>query len=290
MLIENGRYNEAAQVLLLEALPETDLHLLKISELIDLERTISKDVLSLANQTSGENRFRFVLYAAFSILSSLLMAGLAVYFGNKMSRQLEEMNEYLEEKVSERTESLLDTQKELLENNNELTRLASTDTLTGLYNRAYMNDVLKREHSRYRRYRQHFGIILIDIDHFKQVNDSHGHDVGDLILTQMANQLKTAVRNSDFVGRWGGEEFLICSTTIEAGDIEAIAENIRIAISETKFDIINYLTISLGCAIIQPQEEIGSLIKRADVALYQAKNAGRNQTRVSTVNTCSQVT
>ncbi len=284
MLIENGSHNDASQVLLLEALPETDLLLLMISNLIDLQRSNSKDVLSLAYQTSDDNRLRFVLYAVFSILGCLLMATLAVYFGNKMSGQLEEMNDYLEEKVSERTESLLDTQKELLEDNNELTRLASTDPLTGLFNRTYMNDVLKREYSRYQRYRQIFGIIIIDVDHFKQVNDSHGHDVGDLILTQIAHQLKTAVRNSDFVGRWGGEEFLICCTTIETGDIEAIAENIRIAIAETEFGIIKKLTISLGCAIIQPQEEIGSLIKRSDIALYQAKNDGRNQTMVSAVN------
>ena len=249
--------------------------------LIDLARNNSTEVLSLAYQTADTNRLRFMLYAVFSLLASLAVAGLAVYFGNKMAWQLEEMNDYLEEKVSERTESLLDTQKELVENNNELARLASTDPLTGLYNRNYMNDILLREHSRYQRYGQLFGIILIDIDHFKRVNDLHGHDAGDLILTQMAQQLKTAVRNSDFVARWGGEEFLICCSTIETWDIKAIAEHIRMTIAETEFDIIHKLTISLGCAIIQPEEDIGSLIKRSDIALYQAKNGGRNQTVVS---------
>jgi diguanylate cyclase (GGDEF)-like protein len=225
-----------------------------------------------------------MLYALFTIFASLAVGSIAVYSGNKLTRQLEEMNNYLEEKISERTESLLDTQKELLEDNTNLARLASTDPLTGLFNRNYMNDILQREYSRYQRYGQLFGIILIDVDHFKRVNDIHGHDVGDMVLTQVAQQLKAAVRNTDFVGRWGGEEFLICCSTTDTGDIEAIAENVRIIIAESEFEIVENLTVSLGCALIHPKEDIGSLIKRSDVALYEAKHGGRNQTKVSTAD------
>ena len=281
VLFENGNHNEALKIMRLEAMPLTNSMMQKFALLHDQQRSNNVAVASMVKESSDENKLRFGLYATFTVLVSLLAAGLAVYFGLKMSRELDNIDDYLEEKVSERTETLLDTQKELIEDNNELARLASTDPLTGLFNRAYMNDILKREQSRYQRYGQPFGIIMIDIDHFKRINDSYGHDAGDLILTQTAKQLKAAVRNSDFVGRWGGEEFIICCTTIDIEDIESIAENIRAFIEETDFDIINTLTVSLGCAIIKPDEDIASLIKRSDIALYEAKNGGRNQTRVS---------
>ena len=284
VLLEHGGANQATEVLLEEVLPDTERLLQNIHLLIDLQRENSTELLSLSDETADANRQRLMLYALFTIFASLAGGSIAVYSGNKLTRQLEEMNNYLEEKISERTESLLDTQKELLEDNTNLARLASTDPLTGLFNRNYMNDILQREHSRYQRYGQLFGIILIDVDHFKRVNDMHGHDVGDMVLTQVAQQLKAAVRNTDFVGRWGGEEFLICCSTTDTGDIEAIAENVRITIAESEFEIVENLTVSLGCALIHPKEDIGSLIKRSDVALYEAKHGGRNQTKVSTAD------
>ena len=284
VLLEHGGANQATKVLLEEVLPDTERLLQNIHLLIDLQRENSTELLSLSDETADANRQRFMLYALFTIFASLAVGSIAVYSGNKLTRQLEEMNNYLEEKISERTESLLDTQKELLEDNTNLARLASTDPLTGLFNRNYMNDILQREYSRYQRYGQLFGIILIDVDHFKRVNDIHGHDVGDMVLTQVAQQLKAAVRNTDFVGRWGGEEFLICCSATDTGDIEAIAENVRIIIAESEFEIVENLTVSLGCALIHPKEDIGSLIKRSDVALYEAKHGGRNQTKVSTAD------
>lgn len=285
VLFINGSQREATKVLLEDVLPKTEPQLARLSELVTIQRDNASEVLQLATQTADDNRMRFFLYAVFSVIASLIVAALAVYYGQKLTHQLEEMTDYLEEKVSERTESLLDTQKELIEDNNELARLASTDTLTGLFNRNYMGEILNKEHSRYQRHNHRFGIILIDIDYFKKVNDTHGHDVGDRVLAQMAHYLASAVRNSDYIGRWGGEEFLICCTTIETGDIQPVADNIRNFIANAEFDVIDRLTISLGCAIIQPGESIESLIKRADVALYQAKNNGRNKTMVSAVGT-----
>lgn len=282
-LFQNGSQHEATRILLEQVLPKTESQLDKVSELAAIHYDSASEVLLLASQTADANRSRFTFYAVCSILASLIIAALAIYHAQRLSGQLENMSDYLEEIVSERTESLLDTQKELLEDNNELSRLASTDALTGLFNRNHMNDILEKEHSRYLRYGHFFGIILIDIDHFKQINDTHGHDVGDQVLTRMAQQLKSAIRNSDFIGRWGGEEFLICCTAIETDDIRSIAENIRNSIAHTEFDVIDRLTISLGCAIIQQEESIFSLIKRSDIALYQAKNNGRNQTIISTM-------
>ncbi len=283
VLFLNGSQREAKQILLNDVLSKTKPLLDKLSELITAQHDIASKAMHIANQFADTNRFYFILSAIFSIFISLIVAALAMHYEQKLSRQLEEMNDYLEEKVSQRTESLLDTQKELLEDNTELTRLASTDPLTGLFNRTYLNDILKREYSRFQRHGHQFGVILIDIDHFKQVNDTHGHDVGDKVLTHIAQQFKSAVRISNFIGRWGGEEFLICCTSIGADDIQSMAENIRNNIYLAEFDVIDKLTISLGCAIIQSGETIESLIKRSDIALYEAKNNGRNQTMVSTM-------
>jgi len=284
VLFINGSRKEATQIFIGKILPRAEPQLKQLAKLVEKQRGDAEQALELANNSAKANRERFVIYAAFSIFISLIVAFLAVVFGQRLSRQLEELTNYLEDKVQERTESLLDTQKELLEDNNELARLASTDNLTGLFNRNHINEILANEHSRYQRHSHRFGIIMLDIDHFKPVNDNYGHDAGDLILKHLAKQLGAAVRSSDHVGRWGGEEFLICCTTIKPDDLLAIAENIRQTIARSKFEIVNKLTVSLGCAIIQPGETIDELIKRADVALYEAKNNGRNQSVISAMD------
>jgi len=281
MLFNRDSRDELRQDLFNEIISKTTLQLDQLDELLLIQRQGVKTALEQADEAARANRMRFVYYAVFSILVSLIVAILAVIYGQRLSRQLEELTEYLEDKVLERTESLLDTQKELLENNDELARLATTDNLTGLFNRNRMNDILANEYSHYKRHNHSFGIIMIDIDHFKSVNDNHGHDVGDLILVQLAEYLENAVRNSDYVARWGGEEFLVCCTTIKPGDIFLIAENIRKIIAAADFKVVHNLTVSLGCAIIHPHETIEELIKRSDIALYEAKNNGRNQSVIS---------
>ena len=285
VLFLNGSRKEATQVLMTEVLPKTRPQQARLTELLEMQQEEAQQVMLTVGQTSKENQHNFALYAVLLIAISLLVAGLAVYFGrrlsNQLSSQMEELNDYLEDKVNEATESLLDTQKELLEDNNELAKLASTDNLTGLFNRNHMSEILQNEHSRFIRHFHKFGIIMIDVDHFKNINDNYGHDIGDQVLIQLAKLFEPSIRTTDHVGRWGGEEFLICCTTLETNDIQPIAETIRKIISEAYFEVVDRLTISLGCAIIQTGESINELIKRADVALYEAKNNGRNQTVVS---------
>lgn len=284
MLFNSDSRDKLRQDLLREIMSKTTMQLNQLEKLLINQREGVRQALELADEIARENRMRFLYYAVISILISLTVATLAIVYGQRLSRQLEGLTDYLEDRVQERTESLLDTQKELLENNNELARLASTDSLTGLFNRNRMNEILTNEYSRYKRHKQNFGIIMLDIDHFKSVNDNHGHDVGDLILVELARHLKNAVRNADSVARWGGEEFLICCTTIKHGDIFLIAENIREVIATADFNTVNNLTVSLGCAIIHPHEAIEALIKRADIALYDAKNNGRNRSVVSAMD------
>ncbi len=281
VLFLNGSRDEANKVLLQEVLPKTAPLLSHLSELTQMQRMDVEKALLLASQEAEYNRTRITLFSIFAVLISLIVTIVAIWYGRKLSSQLQEMNTYLEQKIYERTESLLDTQKELLEDNSELTRMALTDNLTGLSNRTHMNQILHKEYSRFERHNQRFGIIMLDIDHFKAINDKFGHDAGDTVLKKLASIFEKAIRTSDFIARWGGEEFLICCTTIEEEDLLPIAETIRQLVASTDFDKKGQITASLGCAAIVKGETSADLIKRADVALYEAKNNGRNQSMVS---------
>ncbi|MBT8433155.1 MAG: diguanylate cyclase, partial [Gammaproteobacteria bacterium] len=281
VLFLNGSRDEASKILLQEVLPKTAPLLSHLSELTQAQRMDVQKVLLMASSDAEKNRIQIVIFSVIAVLVSLTVTFVAIWYGRKLSGQLQNMNNYLEQKIYERTESLLDTQKELLEDNSELTRMALTDNLTGLSNRTSMNQILRKEFSRFERHDHRFGIIMLDIDHFKNVNDSYGHDTGDTVLQELASIFENAIRASDFVARWGGEEFLICCTTIEEEDLLPIAETIRKLVATTKFESAGQITASLGCAAIIKGESIGELIKRADVALYEAKNNGRNQSVVS---------
>ena len=281
VLFLNGSRDEASSVLLREVLPKTAPLLAHLSELTQMQRLDVEKALLLASQNAQDSRNRITLFSIIAVLISLTVTFIAIWYGRKLSGQLQDTNNYLEQKIYERTESLLDTQKELLEDNSELTRMALTDNLTGLSNRTHMNQILHKEFSRFERHNQRFGIIMLDIDHFKAINDKYGHDAGDTVLKKLAATFASAIRSSDFIARWGGEEFLICCTTIEEEDLLPIAETIRQLVANTPFDHKGQITASLGCAAIVKGESIGDLIKRADVALYEAKNNGRNQSMVS---------
>lgn len=281
VLFLNGSRDEASKVLLQEVLPKTAPLLSHLSELTQAQRMDVQKALLLATSDAETSQTQIAIFAIFAVLVSLAVTCIAIWYGHKLSGQLQDMNNYLEQKIYERTESLLDTQSQLLEDNSELTRMALTDSLTGLSNRTHMNQILHKEFARFERHHQRFGIIMVDIDHFKQVNDNFGHDVGDEVLKKLAYIFEGAIRTSDSVARWGGEEFLICCTTIEEIDLLPIAETIRKLVANTDFERANQITASLGCAAIVKGETIGELIKRADIALYEAKNNGRNQSVVS---------
>ncbi len=281
VLFLNGSRDEASKVLLREVLPKTAPLLSHLAELTQAQRMDVQKALLLANSEAEDSRAQITMFSIIAVLVSLTVTVVAVWYGRKLSSQLQDMNSYLEQKIYERTESLLDTQKELLEDNTELTRMALTDNLTGLSNRAHMNQILHKEFSRFQRHNQCFGIIMLDIDKFKSINDNFGHDTGDTVLKKLALIFDSAIRNSDYIARWGGEEFLICCTTIGEEDLLPIAETIRQLVDNTVFETVGRISASLGCAAIVNGESITGLIKRADVALYEAKNSGRNRSIVS---------
>lgn len=176
----------------------------------------------------------------------------------------------LEEKVKERT-------KEIEAKNLQLKTLASTDHLTGLYNRSQLDKTLEEKFKYCRRYNSTVGVIMIDIDFFKQVNDQYGHQVGDTILREFADLLTCCSRETDIIGRWGGEEFLIVVNNIDKENLIKLAEKLRVRVETHTFPFLKHKTASFGTALYHPDDEINELVARADKALYNAKNNGRNR-------------
>ncbi len=168
-------------------------------------------------------------------------------------------------------------EKELQQSNLDLARLSATDKLTQLYNRLKLDEVLENELARVKRNGPAFAVIIIDVDHFKEVNDNYGHHLGDQVLIGLADILRSNLRVTDIFGRWGGEEFLIISpnSSIESG--AATAEKIRRVIEKTCFQSEIKITCSFGVSISVQEDSVSAILIRADEALYQAKRKGRNR-------------
>ena len=172
---------------------------------------------------------------------------------------------------------------ELKEANRKLGELSFRDGLTGLYNRRYLDDFLDREISRSQRYRSSFSLMIFDIDHFKKINDSYGHQVGDLVLKALSASLVGIARQTDVVARYGGDEFCVVlpetdldRALISAKRLRKVVEGLDIPIASQTIKI----TISVGVASFSPlikETTISRLIEMADRALYSAKNSGRNK-------------
>ena len=165
-------------------------------------------------------------------------------------------------------------------NEQRLEVLTITDPLTQIFNRFKIDGVLEKEIHRSQRYLSQLSIIMIDIDNFKQVNDDFGHTTGDLILSQIAQILQNNIRETDTLGRWGGEEFMIICPENDAKETCLLAEKLRGKIEEQTFPKIISKTCSFGVAEFNPHDNHQSLLKRADKALYAAKNNGKNQVKV----------
>jgi two-component system, cell cycle response regulator len=157
---------------------------------------------------------------------------------------------------------------------------AVTDPLTGLYNRRYFDDALTEYLDAFQRIDKPIGMILLDIDHFKKVNDTHGHDVGDDVLRQIAACLLEFTRYHDVVARLGGEEFAILSPNVSQSQLYGLAERFRTAVSSLTVETGNVtlrITLSAGVALWDGRESGDMLYKRADSQLYEAKRKGRNR-------------
>ena len=206
-------------------------------------------------------------------LSVFILLLFAMSLGMLVLKQFAEMRNKLEALVDERTEEL--RLKSL-----ELERQATHDKLTGLFNRRYVDDYLQREIDSSRRHNRPLTIALADIDHFKRVNDSHSHLIGDKVLCRMSDILVNRCRKTDVVARYGGEEFLLCFPDTSAEFAEQICSQIRRAVEKTDWSDIGEgirLTISFGIAEIGNDSRRTTILNDADTRLYQAKHKGRNR-------------
>ncbi len=165
----------------------------------------------------------------------------------------------------------------------EIYRLTTIDGLTQIYNKRYFLETLEREIARSNRYRRDMSLVMFDLDHFKKINDSHGHLAGDSVLKILASTIKAKIRREDLFARYGGEEFAIVLPEIDGYNAHQFAEKTRRIVETTDFRFENTkidVTISMGVATLDPDTaDSAALIKRSDERLYEAKGAGRNCVR-----------
>lgn len=156
-------------------------------------------------------------------------------------------------------------------------QMASVDQLTGLYNRYKFTELFVSLYSTMVKRENDMSLIILDIDHFKHINDTYGHNVGDKVLVELAKILKNHFRNVDIVGRWGGEEFVILVPTADIDTAQKIAEKIRLNIEQSEILKDETITSSFGVTQIKSGDSLEFVIARADEALYDAKETGRNK-------------
>lgn len=175
---------------------------------------------------------------------------------------------------------LILTQRDIskrVEKEAELKRLATTDMLTGLINRARFDYLIKHEIGRLNRYIRPFSLIMLDVDYFKSINDSLGHDAGDQVLAALSKLLEENLREADYCARWGGEEFIILAPETTLAKAVKLADKVRHRIRCSHFPGVGRVTVSMGVVEVIPHESQKSVMKRVDNALYRAKEKGRDR-------------
>jgi len=177
-------------------------------------------------------------------------------------------------------------QEELRQANEQLKLVSHTDHLTGLFNRRYLMDILDRELSRVKRNGGVLSLMILDIDHFKEINDRYGHQGGDIILAEVSSLFRQELRVYDTAARYGGDEFVAVIPNASLPEATAVAERVRRAIERTRFsDTLEgvLLTVSIGISVypFPGMETVEDLIREADGALYRAKASGRNRVEAS---------
>jgi diguanylate cyclase (GGDEF)-like protein len=184
-------------------------------------------------------------------------------------------------RVATLQQNLAQTVKELRSTRDHLAKLVSTDVLTGVYSRRWWFDVAAKEFSRARRYNRSFSLLMTDLDFFKQINDTYGHEAGDRVLKQFGGVLRKSCRQSDVIGRLGGEEFALLLPETSSEAAQHMATRITEACQAMVLDSIDgetRVSCSIGITELHPDDErLDSVLTRADQALYAAKRGGRNR-------------
>lgn len=248
--------------------------------LSDIQNKLLQKTVDMNKLFSQESKM--VLY--FAILIMLLSLIASFYISRKLknrfiqyeknitskNEELNTLNNTLEYKVEQRT-------NELEKMKNDLEKLATTDMLTQIHNRYSIMNILNNEMHRSKRYNTPLSLVIFDIDFFKKVNDTYGHDVGDKTLFSLSQLVQKNLREIDQVGRYGGEEFLIVLPNTTLNEAKVFTNRLRKDVEIYPFEIVGSITISLGLVEFQHNETLNELFKRADNLLYKSKGNGRNK-------------
>ncbi|MGH8335041.1 MAG: GGDEF domain-containing protein [Pseudomonas fluorescens] len=242
----------------------------------EIQQLVPLDALSYQHKAS-DLRLEFGLRGHHSVSYSLSHEG--EHLGELVFRR----NQRFSEQEQGNLESLLSALLYPMRNAllyRAATQSALRDPLTDTGNRIAMDQTLQREIEMSRRHLQPLSLLMLDIDHFKHINDNHGHSAGDDVLKAVAASIKNQLRNVDMVFRFGGEEFLILLSNTNREAAAMVGERLRFAVQAEEYSADGHaieLTVSLGCSTLLPGESADSLLRRADSALYVAKREGRNR-------------
>ncbi|WP_373019601.1 diguanylate cyclase [Thiomicrorhabdus sp.] len=273
----NGDRQTAKQRLLTEGLEKLNRFSDKVNEFsLSQAEEIKKSIAHANHQVDRLMQTIIFLATALIIISMLFSVFLTRRFKH-VYRKLKESNDTLDQQVKSRTQELLETQNELLQQNRILEQLSTTDPLTQLSNRLKIEQVLETQYDDFRKTGKMSCLMLIDLDHFKEVNDNYGHHVGDEVLQEFAELLKRSFTDNAHIGRWGGEEFIVILEGVDDDSMIQQAEQLRTEVERHTFPSIPKITISGGIACMQDANGISDLIHKADLALYVSKNKGRNR-------------
>lgn len=166
----------------------------------------------------------------------------------------------------------------LQQKNRHLATLATKDALTDIHNRHMFTELFAKEMSIMKRQKCPLSLMIIDLDHFKRINDTYGHNIGDHVLKAFSREISASVREADLFARWGGEEFVLLLRDASCAQAHGVGEKLRTAIERKRFEEVGHITCSIGITEVRPDDTLESAVERADNALYAAKNNGRNQT------------
>ncbi|MDH5613320.1 MAG: diguanylate cyclase [Gammaproteobacteria bacterium] len=222
----------------------------------------------------------------FLLIAITLLAMLMLHRQHKITRQLKKYKLELEDTIFERTSDLRLKNAMLeneimnrLKNEAELLLIASIDPLTCIPNRRKFNEVLSYELQRESRYQKGLSLILCDLDHFKRINDEHGHNIGDEVLREFSRLVSENIRKTDIFARWGGEEFAILLPETDLSTAFEMAEKLRLVIEKHQLPNVGKYTASFGVTQVVKDDNEIKIINRADKALYKAKENGRNKVK-----------
>ena len=200
-----------------------------------------------------------------------------IHAQRELYARLELHNRSLEQQVAERTAELERLNLALQHQVEENRRLAETDSLTGAASRYRLEQAVRLEYERARRFKEPFAVIAMDVDDFKQINDRHGHGVGDQTLIDIVRLTRGSIREIDLLARWGGDEFMLVLPNTRLPEAQVVAEKLRQRLGYARVKGVEPITLSFGLVESMPDEPLNQLMARVDRALYRAKLAGKDQ-------------